>query len=222
MNKIILWFTKITGAPVSWFYFKKKIYYVNKKKQSRKIKGGAIIVSNHTSVYDYALYLFVFFGRTLRTLMAELLFEKNKLLTWFLYKMGGIRVDRNNYDFNFVGPLIDIVDKGGVALVFPEARIPKPEESVPLPFKPSFVYIALETGAPIIPVYTNGMYNQKKKRAKVLIGEPIDLSAILGTQEVNKESIDYLTNYVRNQIISLGEQLNAKEKEGSKKSSFTN
>ena len=24
MNRFILWFTKITGAPIGWFYFKKK------------------------------------------------------------------------------------------------------------------------------------------------------------------------------------------------------
>ena len=50
------------------------------------------------------------------------------LLGWFLKKIGGIKVDRNNYDFNFMGDLIKVVDKGGVGLVFPESRIPEPNE----------------------------------------------------------------------------------------------
>ena len=216
MNRFILWFTKITGAPIGWFYFKKKIYYENKKVQSRKIKGKALIVSNHTSVFDYALYMFVFFKRSLRTLMAELLYNKGKLFAWFLKKLGGIKVDRNNYDFNFMGELIKVVDKGGVGLVFPESRIPKPDEKRPLPFKPSFVYIALEANAPIIPVYTNGQYHKKGERARVMIGEKIDLFEVLDGREINKENIDFLCQYVENKIISLGELLNEKEKETKK------
>ena len=211
MNRFVVWFTKITGAPISWFYFKKKIYYQDKKKQSRRIKGPAIIISNHTSVYDFALYLFVFFGRCIRTLMAELLFEKNKVLKWFLKKMGGIRVDRNNFDFDFMGEAIKCLEKRQVVLIFPEARLPQENEATPLPFKPSFIYVALESGAPIIPVYTNGDYNKKKKRAKVVIGEAIDLREVLGEKEATKENIEALANYVRDVIIKLGETLNEKE-----------
>ena len=60
MNKIVLWFVKITGVIPQIFYFRKKVYYVNKQKSSRKIKGSAIIISNHKSVFDFALYMFVF------------------------------------------------------------------------------------------------------------------------------------------------------------------
>ena len=208
MNRFVIWFTKITGAPICWFYFKKKIYYQNKKKQSRRIKGPAIIVSNHTSVYDYALYLYVFFGRCIRTLMAELLYEKNKFLKWFLKRMGGIRVDRNNYDFDFMGEAIKCLDKRQVVLIFPESRIPQEGEATPLEFKPSFIYVALESGAPIIPVYTNGEYNKKGKRARVVIGEAIDLREVLGEAEPTKESIEMLANMVRERVIKLGETLN--------------
>ena len=60
MNKIVLWFVKITGYIPHLFYFKKKIYYVNKKKQSRKIKGPAILISNHKTLYDFA-YIYMYF-----------------------------------------------------------------------------------------------------------------------------------------------------------------
>lgn len=217
MNRFILWFTKITGAPLGWFYFKKKVYYENKKSQSRKIKGSALIISNHTSVFDYALYMFTFFRRNLRVLIAELMYDKGKLFGWFLKKIGGIKVDRNTYDFNFMGEMIDILDKGGVGLIFPEARIPTEKDSeIPLPFKPSFVYMALETNTPIIPVYTNGKYGKFKERAKIVIGEKIYLREILGDKELNKENIDFLCQYVRNKIISLGEMLDGKEKEANK------
>ena len=60
-------FVKITASPVQWAVFRTKVYYEDKSAQSRRIKGAAVLVSNHTSVWDYACYMFVFFFRTLRT-----------------------------------------------------------------------------------------------------------------------------------------------------------
>ena len=80
------YFVKITGWIVQKIVFRTKIFYEDKKVQSRKIKGKAIIVSNHTSVYDYAVYLFVFFFTTLRCQMAEILYKK-KPLAIFLNKL---------------------------------------------------------------------------------------------------------------------------------------
>ena len=75
------WFVKITGYFVQLFMFKNKIYYEDKSLQSRRIKGSAIIVSNHVTVMDFAVMMFVFYTRTLRCLIAELMFSSNIFLT---------------------------------------------------------------------------------------------------------------------------------------------
>ena len=49
MNKLFIWFVKITGFIPNLLYLGRKTYYVNKKNQSRKIKGPAVIISTHTS-----------------------------------------------------------------------------------------------------------------------------------------------------------------------------
>ena len=66
-------FVKITAYPVQKAVFRTKVCYEDKRAQSRRIKGSAVIVSNHTSVWDYGVYLFVFFFRTLRCQMAEVI-----------------------------------------------------------------------------------------------------------------------------------------------------
>lgn len=202
MNKLILWFVKITGYIPHLFYFKKKVYYVNKQKSSRKIKGSAIIISNHKSVFDFALYMFVFPFRDIYTLIGEVMFEKGKLFGWFLRKLGGIKVERQNYDFDFINKALEKLEKGKVLEIYPESRLPLKHEKNILPFKPSFVYLALESNAPIIPVYTNGEYNTKK-RTKVLIGEKIYLRELYDDSKSEKENIDYLCNYVRDYIERL-------------------
>ena len=127
MIALFNWFVKITGWPVQFLCFRTKILYEDRKVQGRHVKGSAIILSNHTSVFDYAVYLFVFFTRTLRFQMAEVLFEK-PLLGLFLKCLGGIRVDRNAHDFGFLPKSEKILERGGVIGVFPESRLPLPGE----------------------------------------------------------------------------------------------
>jgi len=201
------WFVKITAWPVQFLCFRTRVTYEDRKKQGRRIRGSAIIVSNHTAVFDYAVFLFVFFGRTLRYQMAELLFSK-KFLGPLLRRLGGIYVDRNGSNLGFMQQSIDILRKGGVVGVFPEGRLPREGETPPIAFRPGAAFLALTTGVKIIPVYTNGSYFQKK-RARVVIGTPIDPRAFADPDRTEKENIDRLTQEMRQRIIRLGETLHA-------------
>ena len=198
-------FVKITAFPVQWAVFRTKVYYEDKSAQSRRIKGAAVLVSNHTSVWDYACYMFVFFFRTLRCQMAEVLFNK-KPLGLFLKMMGGIRVDRDARDFSFVAKSQEILEKGGVVEIFPESRLPLKGEERPLPFKPSAAYIALLSGAPIIPVFSNGAY-YTKKRARVIIGKPMYARELYDDSLSEKENLAAISEAMREKIISLEKML---------------
>lgn len=211
MSKIFIWFVKITGFIPNLFYLRRKTYYVNKKSQSRKIKGPAVIISNHTSLMDFALYMFTFLGKTIRPLVAEITYNKNKIMRLFLKLLGGIEVNRDSYDFTFMGKCIDSLEKKDSILIFPEGRLPKKDESELLDFKPSFIYIALESNAPIIPIYTNGKYGIKGK-TRVIIGEKIYVNELMDDSKTIEENIDYICKYMRNYIINLRDELNEKEK----------
>lgn len=198
-------FTKITGWIAQKICFRTKIYYVDKAAQGRRIKGSAIIVSNHTSVFDYAVFLFVFWGRTLRYQMAEVLFGK-KLLAFFLKCMGGIFVDRGSHDFECILKCEKILKKGGVVGIFPEGRIPNDGEERPLQFQVGAAQLALMTNAPIIPIYTNGSYFSKK-RARVIIGKPIYAADLIDEQNDYKTNLQIVTSELRKNIIELGGSL---------------
>ena len=170
------------------------------------------MICNHTSVWDYAALMFVFFFRTLRAQMAEVLFEKQPL-GLFLKMMGGVRVDRNVYDFGFVSQSQRILEKGGVVEIFPESRLPLKGEERPLPFKPSAAYLGLLSGAPMIPVFTNGAYFSKK-RARVIIGKPLYARALTDDSLSEKENIARVSEALREKIISLEKQLYEQSKEG--------
>ncbi|MCR5309552.1 MAG: 1-acyl-sn-glycerol-3-phosphate acyltransferase [Bacilli bacterium] len=213
MNRFVTGFVKVTGLPIQYFYFRKKIYYEDKKHTSRKIKGGALIVSNHTSVYDYPLMMYAFFSRVIHTLVAEVIYKKSSFMNKFMNDLGAIRVDRDSYNFNFMYKMIEVLNENKVGLVFPESRLPteKDEPGQLLDFKPSYVYVALQTGAPIIPVYTNGVYGKlkrkKKDRARIIIGKKFYINDLYDSNKTEKENIEFINGYIKNKIKTLGEQL---------------
>ncbi|MBR5739385.1 MAG: 1-acyl-sn-glycerol-3-phosphate acyltransferase [Lachnospiraceae bacterium] len=196
------WFTKITGLLPQWFCFRTKVTDEDPLRSGRKIRGPILIVSNHTSLYDYAVYLFVFFFRTLRAVMAELLFRK-PVLGAYLKWMGGIKVDRDAHEFRFIDEAEEILKKGGTVLIFPESRLPRAEEERPLPFKPSVAVLALRANVPVVPVYTNGSYFSKK-RAKVVVGAPVNVSEWVDPALSERENLERVTAMLRDKITELG------------------
>ena len=99
-----------------------------------------------------------------------------------------------------------ILAKGGVVGVFPESRLPKEGETRPLPFKESVTLLALESGAPIIPLYTDGNYFTKK-RAHIKIGTPINVRDYYDINKSEKENVKMITNLLRDKVIELGKGL---------------
>ena len=202
------WFVKITGSIPERLVFGTKVYYRDKKRQSRRIKGKAIVVCNHTSVFDFAALMFVFPTRTLRALAAEVLYDGRPVLGTLLKCFGMIRVDRDAKDFSFMDKCARILDRGGIIEIYPESRLPKPGEARPLPFKPSAVYLALETDTPIIPVYSTGKLFCKE-RNRVIIGTPLNLRDMADESLTPARNMEYLTEKLRGTVIELQQQLEA-------------
>lgn len=213
--KFFHWFTKITAWPIALACFRTRVYCEDPGLQARRIRGPAIVICNHTSVFDYAVLMFVFFFRTLRCQASELIFRQQPLGT-LMRLLGAIPVDRSARDFTFLEQSAQILRKGGVVEIYPESRIPRPGEQRPLEFKPSAAYLALYTGVKVIPVYTNGSYFSKK-RARVIIGTPLDPIQYTREDLTDKENISLVNDLFRSKIMELEEMLHERINEKKEK-----
>ena len=74
-------FVRITGYPFYRFWVNPKYRYEDRKVQGRIIKGKAIIVSNHTTVWDFGFWLYALPLRAHRCIMADILRHMNFFLT---------------------------------------------------------------------------------------------------------------------------------------------
>ena len=194
-------FGYILAWPVQFIYFKKKIYYEDRKSQGRRLKGGAIIVSNHRSFKDYMMYMYVFYFRKMYCLMSELIYKKGKLLSFLVTTLGGIKVDRFSFDMSFIGKSVDLLSKKRKAIViFPEAKINK--EKRMQRFTTSYIIMALRANVPIVPVYTLGKYGLFR-RSRMAIGKKIYLTDYCTNPNPSKEELEYLNKIVKDKIYEL-------------------
>ena len=145
---LFLGFVKLTGALPAWLLLKPRVHLTAGAK--RRLPKGCILVSNHISLMDFVLCTLVFPLRTIRFLVAEVLYNRGKLLALFLNLIGSIRVERDAKSFDFVSNALDVLDNGGTVGVFPQARLPLKGQK--FPFTVSTAFIAIHSNAPIVPV----------------------------------------------------------------------
>ena len=203
MYEFFRWLGLITGYPLQLLFFKRKTYYEDKKEQGRFVKGGALVISNHYHVFDYFVNLFLFPFRKLYVVMSEVNFRRK----WFKHIAkiyGGICSNRDVKGMKFMDESVELLEKGKLVQIYPEAHITL--DGKMHDFKPSYILIALRSGAPILPVVIDGNYGLFK-RAHVLIGKKIYLSDYCSSPNPSKEEIIALNTMVQNKVHELKEEL---------------
>ena len=197
-----LGFVKITGALPAWLLLKPRVYLAPGAK--RRLPKPCILVSNHISLMDFVLCVLVFPLRTVRFLIAEVLYNRNPFLKVFLNLIGGIRVERDAKSFDFVSHALSVLDDGGNIGVFPQARLPLKGQK--FPFTVSTAFIAMHTDAPIVPVYTDGNYGFFK-RASLVIGPEMYLKDFCKEGLSEQEQLTHLTKLLEETVFELKKEL---------------
>lgn len=200
--RLCLGFVKVTGILPAWIFLKPRIRLATGAK--RQLPKSCIVISNHISLMDFVVYLLIFPFRTIRFLIAEVLYKRSKLFAAFLNLIGGIRVDRDTKSFGFVSDALKVLDDGGTVGIFPQGRLPLKGQH--FPFTVSTAFIAMNTDVPIIPVYTDGNYGITK-RVGVVIGAPIYIKELCVEGLGEQEQLAQLTKQLEEKVFALKEEL---------------
>lgn len=214
MKELMRWIVLITGFPIYALFFKTKIYYEDESRENRRIKGAALIVSNHYSGLDYMITMFHYFGRKVYVVMLEYIFKVSAFLRFSISIIGGIKADRDIMSMRFIDEAVSCLRRGKLVQIYPEAHNTTDGEIHD--FKPSYVMIALRADVPIVPIAVDGNYGLFKK-AHAIIGRSIKLSDYVNEAEPTREQIEELNSIVRNKVVELRETLRKKTEEDSRK-----
>lgn len=200
------WVGIISGWPAQMVYFKRKVYFQNKKVQGRRIKGSALVISNHYNPADFVTNTFLLFPRMLYVVASEHAFKTPGLRLGMKF-FGGIETDRNVKSMRFIHQSVAELKKGHLVQIFPEGH--NTDDGRIHPFYPSYLVIALMGNAPIIPVISDGNYGLTK-RLHVIIGEPIDLTDHFPGGKYTQEDLDRVNKMIYEHVLQLRQLLDEK------------
>ena len=162
-------------------------------------KGGALIFcGNHKSYLDPPAISVT--NRRKMSFLAKEELKGNILYAFLGWAFDNIWVKRDSKD---IGPLkqsLATLKSGGCLGIFPEGTRNGMEKNNG-ELKNGAAYLALKTGARIVPVGVIGEAKPFTKNA-LIYGKPIDLSKYKG-QKIDKELEEKVSNELKNEIIKL-------------------
>ena len=194
------WLGMIIGYPIQLLFFKRKIFYEDKKNNDWK-KGGKLIICNHYNLFDYGLICFMVFPRQLIAVTAEVPF-KSKIARFGMKFFGTIEANRETKDMGFIEKSAETISKGKLVQIFPEAR--NTPDGKMHDFKPSYVAIANMADCKILPIITDGNYGPFK-RVSMIIGKEFHLSEIIDSKSsvLTKEEINKANEIIHQKALYL-------------------
>lgn len=181
------------GIPVFYLLFFPKII----GKKNTKIKGKAVIISNHISMWD-PVFISVVFNRQVFW-MGKIELFKNIFARFFFHVVKAFPVRRGEGDLPAIRHAFKLLRDGKLFGIFPEGtRIKTGEISR---FEPGTSMIALKNDAPVVPLYIKGNY-KAFRRMKLIIGEPIRLADYVGSK-TDLSTVEAASRFLENKIKDL-------------------
>lgn len=205
-------FIKVTGALSVAIWLRPK-WLFGSKKAKKHIRGGAVVIANHTKFVDPVALYCAFWYRRVHIMAMQEIFSR-KLGNWFFRNALCIPVNRRDFSIDSFRAAVEVLEDGGILGVFPEGKI-NPDVSTVGPFQSGAVLMAMKGHAPIVPVY---IVPPKKwyQRIVMVIGEPIDPKEFCGGT-ASLRAIDDISQKLREKELELMEVYSAwKMKKSSK------
>jgi len=172
-------------------------------------EGPVIVVANHTCAVDPLLLIASTPHRKLGFLIAEE-YSRLPLFGRLTTMVECVPVKRDGHDVAGTKIALRHLKAGKPLGIFPEGRIPEPDESVEP--KEGAAMLALRTDAVVIPAHISGTrYNPGvaasffyRHHARVRFGKPIDLSKYRQAKH-DKETVGQVATLLMQEIRALGE-----------------
>ncbi|MDR4532998.1 lysophospholipid acyltransferase family protein [Glutamicibacter sp. PS] len=174
--------------------------------------GGFILCPNHLTEIDplvvgHAVYSN---GHIPRWMAKESLF-KPPVLGWVMKTSGQVPVARSSSGAaRSLQAAKEVLDAGGVIIIYPEGTLTRDPNLWPMVGKTGAARLALQTGAPVVPVshwgdqdllprYSKKMFLFPRKRVNVTVGPEVQLDDLRGgprTRKVLQEATDRIMDAI--------------------------
>lgn len=164
---------RITGALPGLVWLRPKIRYTSKQAKKR-LRGGVLVIANHTSFIDPACMMYVLWYRRLYFVCHQA-FVETKAGPFFHAAGCLIPINADNFSVGSFRSITESLRDGKAVTLFPEGHVNKGDEM--LEFKSGMVLISMQSKRPIVPVYLKPRRHWYS-RLKAVVGEPVDITSL--------------------------------------------
>ena len=168
-----------------WLFYPIRVHGKEKLIQD----GNTVVICNHLRKMDIFYVGYLFKGKTFYLAKKE--WFDNKLLGFFIRKLGGIPVDRDNADMQSVRNSLKVLKDNKRLCIFPEGTRNKSGNTDIMPLHGGAAMLAFKTNAKIVPLNINKPAKFMHKN-DIYVGEPFDFSEYQG-QRLDTELNNKLT-----------------------------
>ncbi|HET6447549.1 MAG TPA: 1-acylglycerol-3-phosphate O-acyltransferase [Conexibacter sp.] len=171
VNPIVYWLVRAILQPLFHLYF--RLSRIGR--EHIPADGPVIFAANHRSFLD-PFVIGTMMRRPIYYVAKKELFA-NRVQAWLLNALGAFPVDRGNADQDMVETAKAILARGDCVLIFPEGTRVRP--GPPGPAKRGVGRLALETGAPVVPIAVIGTTDIRRgwrirpRKVRIRAGRPL-------------------------------------------------
>ncbi len=190
---------RISAIP-GYLFFRPKRRYVSESAK-KKIKGGALIISNHITLFDPMYLMLLIPSRRIHFVAMSDLFG-SKFRRWmFKNAFQCIEINRENFSLNSFKEIVRNLDEGKCVGMFPEGKVNEQKEGFQA-FKSGMVMMALKSKSPIIPVYLKRRKHWYS-RLEAVFGEPVDITNYIKDDKITMADINSASKFLEEQEEKL-------------------
>ncbi|MBQ9414645.1 MAG: 1-acyl-sn-glycerol-3-phosphate acyltransferase, partial [Clostridia bacterium] len=169
LDYLLFDFMKVTAALPGLLWFRPRWIYENDAAKKR-IRGGALLVSNHDGFFDPLYLQFAVWYRRHHFICSKEFFEGRA--AWMFRAFHCIPIDRENFQMSSFRGILDHLRAGELVTIFPEGHVNDGSGEIAA-FKSGMVLMAMQSRTPIIPVYLKPRAHWYS-RLVFAIGEEVD------------------------------------------------